>query len=796
MDINSKDTIYDDVNNSDLSLDSILAEFKADEMTAAQNSRPAPSDSASPIILEDSAGGGVESGSIGSSPALEDEFDFLRAESRETDLSSRTGFDRNPQGEKAEIYFTDTSVEDILPEPELKRAGSDPLPEGDALLGLFTGSGENIAIDPGVSEPEAAPEPQFSSVSTQDGAATPGNDPPVWADSADGELSDSEYAAAAKYDELPPEPRERSQRSPGFKEKVISPIIGLIAMSDMKRRENAKAEKERREDEKKRLPPEMKPENAAAAYAAQADSLKPRAIAATALCLALMWLSYGGPAFGALGTSLPVRSMVCLILELTVMMLGLDVFTKGVLAVFRKRPGAETLISVSCLVSALDAAILGISGSEAWGLPFSAVSAMSLTFALWGSYLQCEGFAISMLVAGNSPSPSVIFSQAGADEEGCALLKKKAPVSGFVRRCEGADVFEDAFRLFTPLLLIASLVLSALCAICVEGGSFFHILSATTTICASFSAVAGFAFPFSVIAKRLARSGAAIAGYSGCAELGRVNRVIITDSDLFPPRTISIADIFLAEGELPERVISYTGSMIAAAGLGIAPAFTELMRKNACTMKRVEDFACHEGGGIVARINGDQVYVGSSSYMKLMGIRLPKKLGSSTTVYTAINDSLSGCFAVNYVPVSSVQRAIVTLLRGRTEPLFAIRDFNITPMLLKQKFRLPGRSYDFPSFADRYRISSEDSYEDAVVTSMFSRGGLNAVSGLISRGRRLYLGLRICAALAVLGSFIGMVMMFFMCWGDAYLSASVGNSMSYMLLWLVPVAVISLGLRS
>lgn len=780
--------------NMDMSVDSILAEFKADELTADNEGRAARSEHSHQIMMED-VEGGVASAAFRSEPAAAEDFSFLRDEA----LFGRDGVDAGqlrfeepaPTADRTEEpdrgAETSARGDDA---PELLRVGdSGPLPQGDALMELFA----DAEAQP---EKAAAREPEFVfGTAAEDGGEPEPETAEVWEDSPDRELSDAEYAAAAEYEEAEPVKRERAQRKPGFKEKVVAPIIGLIAMSDVRRREKAKAERVRLEREKTELPPEMKPERAAAAYAAQADSVKPRAIAATALCIVLMWLSYGGPAFGALGSSLPVRSMVCLIMELTVMLLGLDVFTKGILTLFRKRPGGETLIAVSCIVSAVDAAILAITGNDTWGLPFCAVSAMSLTFALWGGYLQCKGFAISMLVAGSAKDPSVIFSQPGTDAEGCALFRKKAPVTGFVRRCEGSDVFEDVFRLFTPFLLAACLILSALCAVCIENNSFFHILAALTTICASFTAVAGFAFPFSVIAKRLARSGAAIAGYSGCAELGRVNRVIITDSDLFPPRTISIADIFLAEGELPDRVIAYTGSMIAAAGLGTAPAFIELMRKNACTMQRVEDFACHEGGGIVARINGDQVYVGSSGYMKLMGIRLPKKLGSSTAVYTAINDSLAGCFSVNYVPVSSVQRALVTLLRGKTEPLFAIRDFNITPMLIKQKFRLPGRSYDFPSFADRYRISSESASEDAEVTSMFSRGGLNAVSGLTSRGRKLYLGLRICAALAVLGSLIGVVMMFFMCWGDAYLSASVGNSMSYMLLWLAPSAIISLGLR-
>jgi hypothetical protein len=272
--------------------------------------------------------------------------------------------------------------------------------------------------------------------------------------------------------------------------------------------------------------------------------------------------------------------------------------------------------------------------------------------------------------------------------------------------------------------------------------------------------------------------------------------VLVSDNDLFPLRTLSVADIAIAEGARADLVISYTGSMIAAAGMGIAPVFTELMRSNACSMQRVEDFACHEGGGLVARINGDLVYVGTSGFMQLMGIRLPRGASSKTAAYTAINDTLCGIFSVNYKPVASVQRALVSLLRSGTEPLFAVRDFNITPLLVKQKFRLPSDSYNFPSFADRYRISSPVAEDSGTVAAMFTRGSLNSVAGLAGRGRKLYNRTGVSLALSLLGAVLGLAFMLSLCWGGAYDSASCGNLMAYMLLWLVPTLVVSFGLRN
>ena len=78
---------------------------------------------------------------------------------------------------------------------------------------------------------------------------------------------------------------------------------------------------------------------------------------------------------------------------------------------------------------------------------------------------------------------------------------------------------------------------------------------------------------------------------------------------------------------------------------------------------------------------------------------------------------------------------------------------------------------------------------------MFARGGLNSVAGLVKRAKTLYNGLLLCSVLSVLGAFMGMILMLAMCWSGVYDSASVGNAISFMILWLVPVFIIALGLR-
>lgn len=617
------------------------------------------------------------------------------------------------------------------------------------------------------------------------------DEPKLWSASKNDSDGETRYAPKGNYAPPEDEPETDSARP--------SAISQMISDTAKRREEKRRQRMEQTAKAASRRPPELKPGKASELYLNQAQSLRLRFMLALILCAALVYLSYGLPAFGALGDSILIRSLVCLILELAVMVLGLDIISNGFVSLFRGCPGLESLISVSCLMSIIDAVVIVVTGDVSAGVPNCAVSALSVMFALLGSFLSCASFAVNFRVVSLQKNPSVIVSHnCTIDGDDLRVLSKlRRPVTGFVRESEEADVFEILYSSMAPFLIIASIVLGLFCYFASEECSnLIRTISTCACVCASFSSIMGFALPFSVLTKKLARSGAAIAGYSGCAELGRLKRVVITDSDLFPRRTIAVSEMEFEEGYSQTSVISYTGSMIAAAGLGIAPAFTELMKQHGCPMQKVEDFACHAGGGVIAKIGGESVFVGNASFMYLMGIRMRKDRDTDCTVYTAVNDRFVGKFKISYTPMMSVTNALSNLLSGRTVPVFAIRDFNLTPMLVDKFFRLRSGLCDYPSFSDRYAVSSKEVQENcAAVTSTFAKGGLSAVAGLMRRGRRLYVGTLLCAALSIVGTLVGIVLMLGLCWTGSFDSASCANITTFMLLWLVPVLVISLGLR-
>ena len=236
--------------------------------------------------------------------------------------------------------------------------------------------------------------------------------------------------------------------------------------------------------------------------------------------------------------------------------------------------------------------------------------------------------------------------------------------------------------------------------------------------------------------------------------------------------------------------------MIACSGSGLVEPFLELMRRYNCALQNVENFSCHKGGGLTAIVRGEQVFVGSSSFMNLMGIRMKQSQLSGSNVYAAISGELVGSFTIRYVPTAAVQEALASLLQSRRfEPLFAVRDFNVTPYLIKQRFRMPTEGFDFPSLPERYRLSALEGEKESAPALLLARRGLGPFVEAVQTVRSLYRGARLCLVLSLLCSVLGMILLFLLAASGAWESATAGNVLLYLFLWLVPVVVVALGLR-
>lgn len=802
----SPEDVSFDLDAEEFSLESILDEYK-DFQTDAPAPRPQPAYPRRPVkaeMVEEDAAEDAEAEDILMSAELDSALEDTAPETGTAAPDEPPHEDHDVKRYQPKRQRDHATEEEIEKWNETKANAKCLAKKGISGLKRFASKISDVVPDEPVQPEEEPPEedtaiPVSAPPEVPEGLYDPEPEEPTRVfqavteegmdDSAAGRTA---YARAGDYaaDDGADGPARRS-----FQDAVLNPLMARLAAVAYRIREHNSAVHASANTEEE-LGPEPDAETAAKYYGGQVKSLRFRCRAAMIVCIPLIYISLGLPVFGVLKSSPSVAALVCLMMQLTVMLIGLDVITNGFFNLVRRTPGLESLVFLNCVFSALDAVVLAITGSDAVGLPFCAVSAFSVACCLWSALNTCRGFKSTFRTLAVDKDPYTVSADSEVVKDSITVLKSKRDTAGFIHRSEEAGPADTIYAALAPYLIAASVILGLLATI-LSGNyaNILHVFAAVTAPCAPFAALAAFAIPFRTAARKLARTGSAIAGWSGASDIGRSKHLIVTDKDLFTARNISIEDIRILDGAFPDKVISYTGSVIVASGSCLATAFTDLMQRNNCTLMPVESFTCNESGGLSALVNGEEVLVGSSAFMNLKGVHLPQQLSAKNVVFTSINGLFVASFKIKYVPVQSVQNALFALLRTKIAPIFAVRDFNITPLMLGQKFKMSTDGFDFPAYRKRYAMSAAEPSDYTQTAGIVAHDGLGPLVSVANLGRQLYSTVRICVILALLCTVIGVVLMFALCAIGAFDSATVGNLFVYMGLWLVPVILLNFSLK-
>lgn len=708
-----------------------------------------------------------------------DEFDF---ESIMREFGSERGdaeIDYDAIGSKPVTY---DDIEDILSTDLSVDEGYDYPPETEPEV--EDESGEEDIIDSIVEEYTDGSEAETTKV------FKPVQDDELVTDGiSDEDISPEDYAEDGDYeagkDEEPKPKRCERRKARSFSELVVTPFISALALIALKVQQS-KLPLSFSADDDEELGEELPPEKASRFYESFIGGLHIRVRIAFVLSLVLTYISFGLPVTGAMSAT-AVKSAVALILLLAVMICGLDIMTSGLIAIAHRRPNANTLIALSALFCVIDGflAACGVKGTK---LPFCAVPALTISFSLLGSLLNCRSSRIVFNTVSSSRKPYTVTAETSVTGDGVTILKSRMTTKGFVRRTEEAGPDENVYGVMAPYLIVIALLLSLIsAAVSKSFAQFAHILSGIFVCAAPLAILLTYPLANFVSAKTLIKSGSAIAGWSGIYDIGKCRHMIITDFDLFPKGSVTISQTRIFAGMKPEKVVSLAGSMIAASGSALSPAFAELMKQGKGSLLRVENFRCHEGGGLIAMVDGVEVYCGSASFMHLMGVHLPDMFKIKNCVYVSEGDTICGMFQMEYTPVDSVREALYMLMRSDRHPVFAVRDFNITPQLLSVKYDIPTDGFDFPSFAQRYEISGAEPSEASKPAALVSREGLGAFVHLAEHAKGLYTRVRVSVMLSVMSTVIGMIVMFILSLTG---QMTVTAALSFLLVWLIPVLVI------
>ncbi len=542
---------------------------------------------------------------------------------------------------------------------------------------------------------------------------------------------------------------------------------------------------------------ELRPSDALRIYGSRTGGLSIRIFPMLILCLIMAAITFSR-AYGILMPDFIRKSDKNFELFLFFALIGaaiicFDIISLGISNLFTGRLSQETLVSLSVILSAADAALMAFGGEHSFGAPFCAVSAFSLLGALWGTYKGRKAFYFTFKTASNVKVPTIVSPEWEKVNEGPVMTKYVGSMRGFVNKSTEADLAETVYTRLAPIIIAVSVIVSAVIAVLAKNAKLFlHCFSIFVAVTASFRMVHIFNAPFFRAAKALYAHGAALAGWRGACDMDKAVGIVYRDNDIFPDNEISISGVKILQPSSASRVVCYTGSLILAAGIGTSRLFAQLMQEYNCPNPyRVEEFSCYESGGVGAYIEGRHVIVGSSAFMNLMGIRLPPNLDYKSTVFSAIDDELAGIFVISYTPSSIVKHALQDMHSAKITPIYAIRDFNITPSLLKNRFKISVSEGEFTSYTARFELSSKNEDYSEIPSAILSREGVNHYTESVYRGKSLVKQTKLSLAITLFESLAGLLLLILLAASGSFVAASAANTLTYMIIWALISELIS-----
>lgn len=543
--------------------------------------------------------------------------------------------------------------------------------------------------------------------------------------------------------------------------------------------------------------PDIPPADLARRYAKGLKSMRFRTTLLFLLLFPLLYFTLSEtlplPIPTVLAASGVLRCYTLAVFQVAAMLLGADALIKGLVRPFQFRMGMDTLAALANVAVLADALTLpALSGGDPQRQPYCLAAVLTLWCVALGNFYKRRGQRMACRTAASVSEPYLVTRDEGKWNGRDTYVKWSGPISGFGSQVQGEDGAERIYRTAAPLLLLACVLFSLISSLGRNRPEdILWCLSATLSASASLSATLCFGLPWRKLSARLAKSGAALAGWEGVVNTTGTANILLTDMDLFPPGAITLNGVKVYGDFSVEKVVADTATVLRDGGSGLEKVFRDLLRAQGGTWRRGADLTAYEGGGFSEMIRGQQVLVGSAAFMTLMEVTLPPGLNVKNAAFCAIDGDLAGIFALNYHLPGVVPQALDALIRNRITPVLATRDFNLIPSMLRQRFKLPVERMEFPSVERRRELSETSQEHSDTLTAVLCREGVGPYSEAVVGGRRLRSAVRLSAALTCFGALAGVLLVFYLTFVAAYASLTTVNLTIFLLMWLVPTLLIS-----
>lgn len=281
--------------------------------------------------------------------------------------------------------------------------------------------------------------------------------------------------------------------------------------------------------------------------------------------------------------------------------------------------------------------------------------------------------------------------------------------------------------------------------------------------------------------------GTVFCGWKGVRKLTGKTVFPVADEDLFPVGSSKLNGVKFYGNRNPDEVVSYTTSLIAAAGGGLVTVFRQMAKSRNCPEYDVANFRNYGDGGIGGEVREEPVLVGTLAFLQDMGVKIPEGTMVNQAVYVAIDGQLSAVFAISYAKMRSASAGLISLCGTRKlTTVLTGGDFMLTEGLIRSKFGVNTKRMRFPDPDVRAQLNARRVAPEDEALALTTRDDLISSVYAISGARALRTSTVLGVAIHILGGLFGMLIMVALGYLGSTELLTPTNVLLYQLVWLVP----------
>lgn len=263
------------------------------------------------------------------------------------------------------------------------------------------------------------------------------------------------------------------------------------------------------------------------------------------------------------------------------------------------------------------------------------------------------------------------------------------------------DPAETSSQLLAPVGLIAALVLCIISMIITRSvPTAISALAAALLTSVAFSNMLSVNMSVSRLAKLARRAGGMIVGYEAVHVFGDVNAVAIDAEELFPTGTVTLNGIktYLSRDETEEAVLAASALMDAVGG-PLCGVFEQVITENEESLPKAEEYSYEDERGIVGKVDGKRIYIGSKELLMSHKIEIPAKeeetqysVGGRQVVYIAVENRVAAMLIMTYAGDRRKKNELQRLEDSGVSIVVRTTDPNITSHMLSRLFGIDASS--------------------------------------------------------------------------------------------------------